>query len=206
MAKRTEEQEQVISVSKVPRRELRKMLRRWRLLDLDEWEPLGGCVTLSAGTPGLRLYDEDFDADVRKDVEGRLTEAARLFAMELEVAEPLHIVSDGHWPITGSRDEATSIPAQLTALSGITRAFGGAIRVDSLTRDQLQQLMEELTRETAYARCDCSVILAILGSHVVWSPCHHGDIHVYTDGNQAVIARLRDVASALGLSISHGSL
>jgi len=93
LTKGAEEQEQVIAVSKVPRRELRSMLRRWRLLDLDEWEPLSGSVTLSSGTPGIRLYDDDLDADVRKDAEERLTGAARLYAMELEIAEPVYLVS-----------------------------------------------------------------------------------------------------------------
>lgn len=177
------------------------MLRRWGLLDLDEWEPLGGCVTLIPRAAELRLYDEAVDASLREDVEGRLMGAARLFAANIAVAESVYVFSDGLWPAKGARDETTLL-AQITSRSGITRAFGGAIRIDALTRDQLRRLLEGVTRETAHARFDCSVLATTAKSHVLWSPCHHAEIHIYTDGDQGVAAMIRSVASASGLKAS----
>ena len=184
------------------RRELRRMLRRWGLLDLDGWDRLGGCVTLSSGADELRLYDEAVDSSLREDVESRLIDAARLFAAQIEVAESVYVFSDGLWPARGARDETTLL-AQAAASGRITRAFGGAVKIEALTRNQLRRLMAEVTRETAYARIDCSILASTAGGHVVWSPCHHADIHVYTDGDQTVVAALRTVASASGLSAIH---
>lgn len=203
MAKGTEEQEQVMGVSKVPRRELRSMLRRRRLLDLNEWEPLGQCLILGLGTRELRLHDEELDDDVRADAERRLIHAARLFATEVVVTEAVYLVPHGNRPSGRSRNAATLLE-QVVSSSGITRAFGGAIKVDLMTRNQIQWLMEEVTREAIYARFECSIILSVPGGYAVWSPCHHADVHVYTDGGRELVTMLLNLASAADLSISYG--
>lgn len=201
MAERTEEQEQVTAVSKVSRRDLRTMLRRWELLDLDEWEPLGGVMTLAVGTSGIRLYDDDVDVELRKEVEEGLLKAARLLATELELTQPVFLISEGRWPDTRLQDSRTLL-TRLVASAGITRAFGGAIRADSLTTSQILQLMEDVTRGTIYAHFDCSVVAASSQGPLVWSPCHHADVHVFTDGSQWLAHMVRRVASTAGLLVT----
>ncbi|MDY0087974.1 MAG: hypothetical protein RBS78_05435 [Coriobacteriia bacterium] len=200
MAERPEEQEQEMTISKVSRRELRSMLRRWRLLDLDAWESLGCLFTLSTGIPEIRLYDSVINLGLREQIEDTAIEAAQLLASELETGEGF-LISDGHWPRSEALNEESFL-VEIVAASGITRAFGGAIKIGHLSAAQIQQLMEEVTKGALHARFDCGIVVRTSRCPIIWNPCHHADVHVFTDGSRKIVDKIRHPAHASGLLVN----